>query len=151
MIKLNVIGHLGKDAVVSTVNGRNVINFTVAHSERFKDAQGVQKERTVWVDCGYWSDKTAVAPYLKKGTQVYVEGAPDVRAYVNSQGQPAGTITLRVSTIQLLGTKPNEGGSVGSGNFGNSYAAPVSVPADQGHSSAPSAMDIAEPVDDLPF
>ena len=70
MIKLNVVGHLGKDAVVSTVNGRNVINFTVAHSERFKDAQGVQKERTIWVDCGYWTDKTAIAPYLKKGTLV---------------------------------------------------------------------------------
>ena len=151
MIKLNVVGHLGKDAVVSTVNGRNVINFTVAHSERFKDAQGVQKERTIWVDCGYWTDKTAIAPYLKKGTLVYVDGSPDVRAYVNQQGQPSGIITLRVLTVQLLGPKPSEAGAPAAGNFGNSYSSPANVPADPGHSSSPSSMDIAEPVDDLPF
>ena len=79
MIKLQVIGHLGRDAQVNNVNGKNVINFTVAHSERFKDAQGNQKDRTIWVDCAYWTDRTAVAPYLKKGTQVYAEGQPDVR------------------------------------------------------------------------
>ena len=66
MIKLQVIGHLGKDAVVNTVNGRSVINFNMAHSEKYKDAQGVQKDRTIWVDCAYWTDRTAIAPYLKK-------------------------------------------------------------------------------------
>ena len=50
MIKLQAIGHLGKDAIVNNVNGKNVINFTVAHTEKFKDAQGVQKDKTVWVD-----------------------------------------------------------------------------------------------------
>ncbi len=43
MIKLLVIGNLGKDAVLNNVNGKNVINFTVAHTEKYKDAQGVQK------------------------------------------------------------------------------------------------------------
>ena len=51
MIKLQVIGNLGKDAVVNNVNGKSVINFNVAHTERYKDAQGVQKDRTTWVDC----------------------------------------------------------------------------------------------------
>jgi len=84
MIKLQVIGNLGKDAVLNNVNGKNVINFTVAHTERYKDAQGVQKDRTTWVDCAYWTDRTAVAPYLKKGTMVYVEGTPDVRTYTTA-------------------------------------------------------------------
>ena len=66
MIKLQLIGNIGKDAIVNNVNGKNVINFNVAHTERFKDAQGNQKDKTVWVDCAYWTDKTAVAPYLKK-------------------------------------------------------------------------------------
>jgi len=48
MIKLQVIGNLGKDAVVNNVNGKSVINFNVAHTERFKDAQGVQKDRTTF-------------------------------------------------------------------------------------------------------
>ena len=72
MIKTQVIGHLGKDAVVTSVLGKTVINFSVAHTEKFKDASGAVKEKTTWVDCSNWTDKTAIAPYLKKGTQVYV-------------------------------------------------------------------------------
>ena len=50
MIKLQVIGHLGKDCTTNVVNGKNVINFSVAHSERYKDASGNQKEKTTWVE-----------------------------------------------------------------------------------------------------
>jgi len=150
MIKLNVIGNLGKDALVNNVNGRNVINFTVAHTEKFKDAQGTQKERTVWVDCAYWTDRTAIAPYLKKGTQVYVDGNPDVRTYTNQQGQTSGIITLRVSNIQLLGSKNNEGSPAGGYNnyasAGTSPAVAESIPA-----NIPGSHDIADSVDDLPF
>ena len=81
MIKLTAIGNLGKDAMLNNVNGKNVINFTVAHTERYRDAQGNQKDKTTWVDCAYWTERTGIAPYLKKGTQVYVEGQPDVRTY----------------------------------------------------------------------
>ena len=50
MIKMQVIGNLGKDCVVNTVNGKNVINFTVAHTEKYKDSQGNMQEKTTWVD-----------------------------------------------------------------------------------------------------
>jgi single-strand DNA-binding protein len=149
MIKLQVIGNLGKDAIVNNVNGRSVINFTVAHTEKFKDAQGNQKDRTVWVDCAYWTDRTAVAPYLKKGTQVYVEGNPDVRTYTTQDGKNGATLTLRVLSVQLLGTRNENGG-------GNSY--PSQAPQQQGYQqqpsyqqSAPAASEITEPLDDLPF
>lgn len=105
MIKLQVIGNLGKDAQVNNVNGKSVINFNVAHTERFKDAQGNQKERTTWVDCAYWTDRVAVAPYLKKGTQVYVEGIPDVRSYTTADGRQGASLTLKIASVQLLGTK----------------------------------------------
>jgi single-strand DNA-binding protein len=105
MIKLQVIGNLGKDAQVNNVNGKSVINFNVAHTERFKDAQGNQKDRTTWVDCSYWTDRTAVAPYLKKGTQVYVEGTPDVRTYTTADGRNGASLTLRIVSVQLLGSK----------------------------------------------
>ena len=52
MIKMQVIGHLGKDCIVNTVNGKNVINFTVAHTEKYRDSQGNNQEKTTWVDCG---------------------------------------------------------------------------------------------------
>lgn len=105
MIKLQIVGNLGKDCILKEVNGKNVINFSVAHTERYKDAQGVQKERTTWVECAYWTDRTAIAPYLMKGQMVYAEGAPEAEAYTNREGAAAATLRMRVSSIQLLGGK----------------------------------------------
>src|SRR6476469_3831654 len=110
MIKMQVIGNLGKDCITNTVNGKNVINFNVAHTEKFRDAKGEQKDKTIWVDCAYWTDRTAVAPYLKKGTQVYVEGQPDVRTYTTQDGRNGATLTVRVSSVQLLGSRGESGG-----------------------------------------
>lgn len=103
MIKLQIIGNLGKDCVTNTVNGKNVINFSVAHTERYKDATGQQKDRTIWVECAYWTDRTGIAPYLKKGTQVYAEGQPEVRTYTKNDGTTGTSLTMRVQSVQLLG------------------------------------------------
>ena len=102
MIKLTAIGNLGKDAVLNNVNGKNVINFNVAHTEKYKDAQGNQKDKTIWIDCSYWTERTAIAPYLKKGTSVYLEGQPDVRSYAAKDGTNGASLVLRVGLVQLL-------------------------------------------------
>lgn len=144
MIKMQVIGHLGKDCVVNAVNGKNVINFTVAHSEKYKDSQGVLQEKTTWVDCAYWTDRTAIAPYLQKGTQVFVEGQPEARSFQRNDGTPGSSLSLRVREVQLLGGKTDRG--VG-GSYQPSAAATSSAPV----SNVPSPTEITEPVDDLPF
>ncbi len=143
MIKLQVVGTLGRDAIVKDVNGKNVINFSVANTERYKDGQGVQKEKTTWVECAYWTDRTAVAPYLVKGQLVYVEGAPEAEAYMNKENQPAATLRLRVLNVQLLGgSKVNQGD-----NQSNS-----SVSSTNNYSAAPSAAPASVgAADDLPF
>jgi single-strand DNA-binding protein len=116
MIKLQVIGNLGKDAITNTVNERSVINFNVAHTEKYRDASGQQKERTTWVECAYWTDRTAVAPYLKKGTQVYVEGTPEVRTYTKNDGSFGASLTVRVTSVQLLGGRTQDAGQPSSYN-----------------------------------
>ncbi len=146
MIKLQVIGNLGKDAIVNAVNSKNVINFTVAHTEKYKDAQGVQKDRTTWVDCAYWTDRTAIAPYLKKGTMVYVEGTPDIRTYTTQDGRNGASLTLRIANIQLLGGRNADGEAPVSSNSYQQAAAPQ-----QSYTSAPAASSMSEPLDDLPF
>jgi single-strand DNA-binding protein len=104
MIKLMVIGHLGKDAEVREVNGKKVIAFSVAHSEKYRDSQGNQQSRTTWVRCSYWNDNTNIVPYLRTGTQIFVEGTPSVDAYISStQNQPAASLDLRVLRVELLG------------------------------------------------
>ena len=142
MIKMQVIGRLGKDCVVNTVNGKNVINFTVAHSEKYRDSQGNNQEKTTWVDCAYWTDRTAVSPYLTKGTQVFVEGTPEVRSFTRQDGTGGASLSLRVREVQLLGSK-NDGGS-----SAPSYSGAAST---SSSSSVPSASEITEPMDDLPF
>jgi single-strand DNA-binding protein len=137
MIKLQVIGNLGKDCVVNTVNGKNVINFTVAHTEKYRDSQGNNQEKTTWVDCAYWTDRTAISPYLTKGKQVYVEGTPEARSFQRNDGTPGSSLSLRVREVQLLGGK-GEGGGL------SAASAPASA-------AVPTASDISEPVDDLPF
>lgn len=154
MIKLQIIGNLGRDAVVNNVNGKTVINFTVAHTEKYKDAQGVQKDRTTWVDCAYWTDRTAVAPYLKKGTMVYSEGTPDVRTYTTQDGRNAASLTMRVNNVQLLGGRSTDGDNSNNQQYQqqpqNNYTAPANnyLPA---NNYQPQTTPVNEGLDDLPF
>lgn len=136
MIKLQVIGHIGNDAIINDVNGKRVINFNVAHSETYtKD--GVKHQKTTWVGCSYWTDKLALSQYLKRGTQVYVEGQPEARAYENRSGEMLAELKVRVFHIQLLGSKDRH--------------EPAGNTTQSGHPSTVSADDITEPIDDLPF
>ncbi|MBN8667255.1 MAG: single-stranded DNA-binding protein [Chitinophagaceae bacterium] len=137
MIKMQVIGHLGKDCIVNTVNGKNVINFTVAHTEKYRDSQGNNQEKTTWVDCAYWTDRTGISPYLLKGKQVYVEGTPEVRTFTRQDGTAGASLSLRIREVQLLGGRGDAGGS-------SSFS-------DNVRSDAPASVDAGEPVDDLPF
>jgi single-strand DNA-binding protein len=143
MIKMQVIGNLGKDCVVNQVNGKNVINFTVAHTEKYNDRSGNTQEKTTWVDCAYWTDRTAVAPYLLKGTQVFVEGTPEVRSFTRNDGTAGASLTLRVREVQLLGRR-GEGmnsGDSGSSSNSNSY----------NRQDTPAPAGIDDVSDDLPF
>jgi single-strand DNA-binding protein len=143
MIKLQVIGNLGKDCITNTVNGKNVMNFNVAHTEKFRDAQGNQKDKTIWVECAYWSDRTGIAPYLKKGTQVYVEGTPEIKTYPKNDGTTGVSLSLRVVNVQLLGSR-GSGGAEGSSEGFTQQAVSSSV-------NIPSPSDVTAPIDDLPF
>ena len=142
MIKLQIVGNLGADCIQKEVNGKSVINFNVAHTEKFKDSQGNLKEKTIWVNCAYWTDRTAIAPYLKKGQMVYAEGSPEADAYMNKDNQAAATLRMRVQSIQLLGSNREAQGS----NSGNVSTA--------GHGTRPVAVatqEIDTAPDDLPF
>ncbi len=147
MIKLQIVGNLGKDCIVKEVNGKNVINFSVAHSEKYKDSQGNPKEKTTWVECAYWTDKTAVAQYLTKGKTVYAEGAPEADAYTNKEGQVAGTLRMRVQNIQLLGgnTETQQGQGYNQGNVSNAGSGVTPVLKAQPMTQSVSTDD------DLPF
>ncbi len=147
MIKMQVIGNLGKDCTVNQVNGKNVINFTVAHTEKYKDSQGNQQEKTTWVDCAYWTDRTAIAPYLQKGQQVFAEGQPEVRSFTRNDGTSGASLSMRVREVQLLGGRKNEG-NTGGGYQEQPQQASYAPRQQQAASVAAGVDDVA---DDLPF
>ena len=143
-----VIGNLGKDCTVNTVNGKNVINFSVAHTEKFKDSSGAQREKTIWVECAYWTDRTGISPYLKKGQQVYAEGTPEVRTYQTNDGKSGASLTMRVQTVQLLGARgENSAMQPQERTYSNANSNAYS----NQNSNAGSSDDINDSGDDLPF
>jgi single-strand DNA-binding protein len=146
MIKMQIIGNLGKDCIVNTVNGKSVINFTVAHTEKYKDNQGNLQEKTTWVDCAYWTDRTAIAQYLTKGKQIYAEGQPEARSFQRNDGTPGSSLSLRIREVQLLGGR--EGGA-GAPAYNNAPATTAAT-ASSGN-AVPAASEVTEPIDDLPF
>lgn len=139
MLKATLIGNLGKDATVNNVNGKNVINFSVAHTEKWKGADGTPNEKTTWVDCSYWTEKVGVAPYLLKGQQVYVEGQPEARSFPKNDGSTGVSLSFRVNSIQLLG------GAVAQTNTPTPQAAPKPAVVVE------PAYPAADPIDDMPF
>lgn len=104
MLDFQVIGYVGKDASVKEVNGKKAVNFSVAHTEKYKDGTGTTVEKTVWVDCTKW-DGENVAPFLKQGTLVCVKGTPEAHGYLNKENKPSATLKLRVMQLQLLAAK----------------------------------------------
>jgi len=140
MLKMQIIGNLGRDCVVNNVNGKSVINFTVAHTERFRDAQGNNQEKTTWVDCAWWTDRTAISQYLTKGKQVYAEGNPEVRSFTRTDGTNGAVLSLRIREVQLLGGRGEGGVPVTNSGYstGNTSAAPSGAGSD-------------DAADDLPF
>ncbi|MEO9005209.1 MAG: single-stranded DNA-binding protein [Ginsengibacter sp.] len=151
MIKLQIIGHLGADCTMNEVSGRTVINFRVAHSEKFKNTQGVVVDKTTWVNCAYWTDRNAIAQYLKKGQLVYAEGSPEAEGYMNKENQAAASLKMNVFRVQLLGGKnDNQGGDSQQGGS-SSYNSSASNSSSSSNVNQNVASQVDEPADDLPF
>jgi len=108
MLKTQIIGLLGADATLSEHNGLKIANFSVCHSEKYKDANGVTVNKSVWVSVGWFLKSTAILPYLKKGVAVYIDGTPSVDTYKNKDGQTVAQLRLRATMVQLLGGNKQE-------------------------------------------
>lgn len=104
MLKATAIGFIGNDATIKIVGDKKVINFSIAHTETWKDNQGVKNARTTWIECAMW-ERENLAPFLKKGAQVFVEGAVSPNAWSDKEGVLQTSLRLKVYQLQLLGKK----------------------------------------------
>lgn len=106
--KITILGNIGQDSVIKEVNGKFVINFSVAHNEKFTTADGQKHEKTTWFSCAIWKEsreKTRIAEYLKAGQIVYIEGTPEIRIFDGANGK-AAAINVTVNSINFAGAAP---------------------------------------------
>lgn len=104
MQRLELIGFVGQDAEVKDFSSNQVINFSVAVSETFTK-NNEKTTVTYWYECKKWGNNTQIAQYLKKGTQVYVSGKPEARAWQKDDGSIQVVNGVNVFNIELLGKK----------------------------------------------
>ncbi len=116
--KVILVGNLGGDPETRYMpSGSAVTNFTVATNESWKDKQtGEQKERTEWHRVVMFDRLAEIAAeYLRKGSQVYIEGKLQTRKWQGQDGQDRYTTEIRANEMQMLGGR---GGGGGGGSFG---------------------------------
>ncbi|NHA03317.1 single-stranded DNA-binding protein [Mucilaginibacter sp. HC2] len=95
-------GRLTANAKVNAVKGdKQVINFTVAINQRWKNKAGEKKEKTAFVDCAYWRN-SGVAEYLAKGTVVEISGWMEAQAYESQKDGLKAGLTCTCDTIKLF-------------------------------------------------
>ena len=142
--KVILVGNLGKDPEVRYLeNGTVVANFPIATSESYKDKNGNRVDQTEWHNVVVWRKLAEIAEsYLKKGSQIYLEGKLRTRSWDDPQGNKKYTTEVVADTFTMLG-KREDAGAIQSGT---NYQSPNSP---QNNSSA--VNDPVEEEDDLPF
>jgi len=111
--KAILIGHLGKDPEVRYMpNGEAVANVTLATSETWKDKTGEKQERTEWHNIVFYKRLAEIAgQYLKKGSQIYVEGRITTEKWQTKEGQDRYTTKIVANEMKMLGGKSSASSS----------------------------------------
>ena len=169
--KAMLIGNVGRDPEVRYLDGQSgnakVATFTLATTERYRDRNGETRENTEWHNIVAWRNTADVVErFVKKGTQLYIEGRIRTRSWDDQNGNKRYTTEIIADTLQLLGKKSDNPGAQPGGypQQGQSYQQPGYAP--QAQPAAPaytqpayqaqqpatqSNMADDMPEDDLPF
>ncbi len=110
--KVILIGNLGRDPEMRYLpSGSAVANLAIATTDKYKDKSGQMVESTEWHRVSFF-DRTAevCGQYLKKGSQVYIEGSLKTRKYTDKDGVEKYATEIRGDRMQMLGSKGGSGG-----------------------------------------
>ena len=146
--KVIIVGNLGRDPETRYLpSGEAVTNISVATTDTWKDkTSGEKKEATEWHRISFFGRLAEIAgEYLKKGSQVYVEGSLRTRKWQDKEGKDRYTTEIRADTMQMLGSRAGAG-------------EPRGEPAPKGEGAAKPAAAAKKPAgkfddmeDDIPF
>jgi single-strand DNA-binding protein len=153
--KVILVGHLGKDPEVRYMpSGEAVANITLATSESWKDKSGEKQEKTEWHNVVFYRRLAEiVGEYVKKGSQIYVEGKITTEKWQDKEGKDRYTTKIIANEMKMLGSKS---GGVGSfevvENQSSSAPAARSAAAAKPAATAPAAKGNFDNFDDdIPF
>ena len=163
--KVMLIGNVGNDPEVRYLesnpqnpgNTAKVATIRLATTERYRDRSGELRENTEWHNVVLWRNNADVAEkYIRKGSQIYIEGKLRTRQWTDQQGNKRYTTEVVADTLQLLGKRPDaESGpqTAPQGGYQGGYASqPAAAPAPAVQPPVqPQVQSAAEPTDDLPF
>jgi len=154
--KVIIVGNLGGDPETRYMpSGSAVTNFTVATNESWKDKQtGEQKERTEWHKVAMFNRLAEIAAeYLRKGSQVYIEGKLRTRKWQGQDGQDRYTTEIIADEMQMLGGRGGAGGGESFGGGGGSFGGGGQKGGGQqgGGGNAPPQPGPDDFDDDIPF
>ena len=147
--KAILVGNLGKDPELRyTPSGTAVCTFSLATTERFKNKQGEQQDKTEWHNIVVWAGLAEICgKYLTKGKQIYIEGRIQNRSYDDRDGNKRYISEIVANEMQMLSRagEQGSGGGGGGGGGGSRPTAQVNEPA--GRPEDPPF----NPDDDIPF
>jgi len=154
--KVILIGNLGRDPEMRYLpSGSAVANLAIATTDKYKDKSGQMVESTEWHRVSFF-DRTAevCGQYLKKGSQVYIEGSLKTRKYTDKDGVEKYATEIRGDRMQMLGSKGGSGGMADMDEGGYDQSPPPqrsqpSKPAAPAPRPASSGFDDMD--DDIPF
>ena len=148
--KVIIVGHLGKDVELRyTAGGDAIANLSVATSESWKGKNtGEKKEQTEWHRCSCFGKLAEICgQYLKKGSQVYIEGSLRTRKWTDKDGVERYTTEIRCDDMKMLGSRPQGQGQQGGNDSSYGGQSDYAPPPEKNKSKA-SFDDLG---DDIPF
>ncbi|KEO73497.1 single-stranded DNA-binding protein [Anditalea andensis] len=145
--KVILVGNLGADPEVKHLEGDKVVaNLRLATTEAYKDRNGNRVENTEWHDLELWDAQARIAEqYLKKGSQIFVEGKIKSDTWQDDQGNNRKRVKIRVLSFTMLGSRPD------GQNNGDTNPNTMSRPTTSNATMPANANDMDDSDDDLPF
>jgi single-strand DNA-binding protein len=151
--KVILVGNLGQDPEVKYLEGDKVVaNVSLATTESYTDRSGNRVDQTEWHDLEMWDQQAKIAEkYLRKGSQIYVEGKIRTEKWTDENNQPRKRTRIRVLSFSMLGGRPEGMGGSQPQQQGSTPVVQKPSPVTPNTSGTAQDLVLDNSDDDLPF
>jgi single-strand DNA-binding protein len=151
--KITLIGYVAKDPEVRSISAdKKVAEVSIPINDNYTDRSGQQIERTAWYRVAFWNQKAdVIEKYVKKGTQLHIEGRLTVRTYTDKEGKERFSLDVLAQDFTLLGGRTEGGENAGGYNNSNNASNAGSYAPRTATREVTPSLPAGDDADDLPF